>query len=111
MFTSGLLASPQTALFRLNLKIADSDDSARVFIDGHPIAQSKTGSSFATGDVHLVRGGLYTISVEYFESTGPAAILLEWTNPEISKQPIPAYYLYPRGESFHRSPFVFEVTL
>lgn len=108
---TGLLASPQTALFRLNLKIADSDDSARVFIDGHPIAQSKTGSSFATGDVHLVRGGLYTISVEYFESTGPAAILLEWTNPEISKQPIPAYYLYPRGESFHRSPFVFEVTL
>ena len=105
-----MLASPQSSYFEFALKIADYGDVARVFIDGDLIAQTGPGKDSGTGSKHLVRGGLYSISIEYYESTGLAAILLEWSHPEISKQPIPAYYLHPHGDSLQHSPFPFQVT-
>lgn len=106
---SGFLASPRTSLFKIVLKIADCEDAARVFIDGCLVAQTKAGSNSGIGEIYLLRGGLYSLSVEYRESTGPAAISLEWTNQEITKQLIPAYYLHPRGDSLQHSPFSLSV--
>lgn len=101
--STGLVASPRTALFHLELRIPDVEDAARVYIEDVLIAET-TESLVAVGQVYLLRGALHTVAVEYHESTGPAAVSLAWSCREISSQPIPAHYLYPRGVPLKDSP-------
>ena len=104
----GLLQSPYTTTVQLELRLSDSDDAARVHIDGDLVAESQKYTN-VTGEIQLLKGALHTITVEFYEFTGPAAIRLEWASQEIAKQPIAAYYLYPRSVPLRGSPFYYSL--
>ena len=53
--STGLVASPRTALFHLELRIPDVEDAARVYIEDVLIAET-TESLVAVGQVYLLRG-------------------------------------------------------
>lgn len=104
-----MLASPRTALFEIKLRISDPGDVARVFIEDVLIAETIVGKTVGLGELYLLRGALHTITVEFHESTGPAAINLQWSSREIAQQFVAAYYFYPRWLPLKGSPFPCEL--
>ena len=105
-----MLASPQTALFTLDLRISDSNDAARVYVEGVLVAEAIGGTLVGSGQVYLLRGALHAITIEYHESIGTAAIALAWSSREVSHQPIASYYLYPSWMPIDGSPFALELS-
>ena len=104
-----MLASPRTALFEIKLQISDPGDVARVFIEDVLIAETMVGTTVGLGQLYLLRGALHTITVEFHESTGPAAVNLQWSSRQIAVQSIAAYYFFPRWLPLKGSPFPCEL--
>ena len=104
-----MLASPRTALFDVNLRISDPGDVARIFIEDVLVAETTAGTTVGRGQIYLLRGSLHTITVEFHELTGSAAISLQWSSREIAQQSISAYYFYPRWLPLRGSPFPCEL--
>jgi prepilin-type N-terminal cleavage/methylation domain-containing protein len=68
-FTSG------TYLFELG-----ADDGARLFIDGRLAGDWWDESTFSVHQVkRRLRGGMHTVTVEYFDATDQAAVVLGWS--------------------------------
>lgn len=105
---TGLLEAPETAFFRLVVRLSDINDVARVSIDDAIVTETEAGVGF--GHVYLTRGALYGISVEFYESTGPAAISVEWSSLEMKAQPVGAAFLFPSWKTLRGSPYSFEVS-
>ena len=107
--SAGLLEAPETAFFRLELRLGDENDVARMFIDD--VLVTETMDDIGYGHAYLTRGALYAINVEFQESTGSAALSVEWSSSEIKRQPIAAALLYPRCRPLKGSPFSYEAAL
>jgi YVTN family beta-propeller protein len=64
-----------------------SDDGVRVWVNGVQLINNWSKHSATTntsGDINLVAGTRYTITVEYFEATGQAVARLRWRVPGTS---------------------------
>ena len=105
---TGLLESPESAQFRLELGLLDPDDAARIFIDETVVVETSPGQRRGGGFVYLVRGALHSIIVEFHKSPGPAGISVEWSSPDMAQQPIAACFLYSRWRRLKGSPFQYE---
>jgi hypothetical protein len=86
------LEAPFTETYSL---ITNSDDGVRLWLDGRRIIDNWTDHA-ATGNVakvDLIAGQVYSIRMEYYESTGTAVAQLSWESPKIARQIIPQGWL------------------
>ncbi|MBM4031612.1 MAG: tetratricopeptide repeat protein [Planctomycetes bacterium] len=78
-----------------------SDDGVRLFIDGKKVAERwvvrGTGEDNVTID--LEAGKKHEIMIEYFQSTGEAAITLSWQSKSQKKEVVPTWALFPGTEA------------
>ncbi|KAJ8601307.1 hypothetical protein CTAYLR_007233 [Chrysophaeum taylorii] len=103
---TGFLLAPRTAPFEIEVEVADTDDVARVFVDGALVVHTfRHLEKVGTGIVHMVADALYSLTLELEESTSSAALALRWSSDEIAKQPIAAYFLFPSSTPISDSPF------
>jgi len=51
-----------------------------------------------SGSIALA-AGLHAITIDYFERTGPAGLVVSWEGPAVSKQVIPASQFYSGGSN------------
>ncbi len=57
-----------------------TDDGVRLYIDGQIVLDRFVGRSQTTDTVTVsLTAGPHTLTVEYFENTGPAALIVSWT--------------------------------
>jgi alpha-L-fucosidase len=77
--------------------VAVSDETVKVWVDGHVVIDHSTAHSAAvdSATVNLVAGKKYSIRVDYTEHTGEAYLKLLWFNPNRRQRIIPTSQLYP----------------
>ena len=86
------LEAPFTETYKL---ITTSDDGVRLWVDGWPVIANWTEHG-STGDVatlDLIAGQIYSLRMEWFESTGGAVAQLSWESPSLPRQIIPQGWL------------------
>ncbi len=78
-----------------------SDNGARLWINGLQLVNNwNTSNSVVSekcGSISLVQGQLYSLKLEYYETTGSAVAKLLWQGPAVAKQVIPQTQLFPAG--------------
>jgi hypothetical protein len=83
--------SSETYTFYLN-----HDDGARMWVNNVQVINNWTDHAAIedSGTIALTMGNKYTITVEFYESTGDATCQLSWATTTIAKQVIPQSQLY-----------------
>ena len=84
-----------------------SDDAARLWIDHQLIIDQWTAHAATeqSGQIDLVAGHVYDLTLVYREDGGNAVIKLLWQGPSVAKQVIPAANLIPSaGSADHQAP-------
>jgi len=99
-----LLASPHTAEFFIELRLDDSGDAARIYVGDTLVAEAATGTNIGRGQVDLLQGALYSITVEFHQMTRATTMSVLWSSREIVQQPIPTFFLGPRWQALKGSP-------
>ena len=93
---------------------ADTDDGARVWIDGKLVIDSWTThpgyEQEYSGSITLLPGRYYNITMEYFDDVGTAVARLYWTQPGVAKEIIPQSQLYPADQGL-RATYYFGTNL
>jgi hypothetical protein len=93
---SGRVLAPATGTYRFQ---AVSDDGIRLWVNGVQLINNWTAHSSTTdtsGNINLVAGVRYSITVEYYERTGNAEARLRWRTPGTgSYVVVPAAQLFP----------------
>ncbi len=93
---TGHVEAPATGTYRFQTV---SDAGARIWVNGVQLINNWTAHSPTTdtsGIINLVAGTRYTITVEYYETTGSAEIRLRWLTPgNSSYSAVPASQLFP----------------
>ncbi|HEY0551870.1 MAG TPA: PA14 domain-containing protein, partial [Verrucomicrobiae bacterium] len=88
---------------------ADTDDGARVWIDGRLVIDNwNTHPPYEaeyTGSISLVPGRYYDITMEYFDDVFSAVARLYWTQPGGAKEIIPPSQLYPADQGLRATYF------
>ena len=76
--------------------IVNADDGARLWVNGQLlIDEFNAGSgSDLTGTIDLIAGRRYDIQLEYLETTGSAAVSLEWSSSSLTRETVPSERLY-----------------
>ena len=74
-----------------------SDDGVRLAVNSKNLVSAWNEQSSATfnGKITLEAGKRYPLRLEYYQQGGEALAKLEWSSPTVSRQVIPAKYLYP----------------
>jgi PA14 domain len=78
---TGTILAPATGTYRFQTV---SDDGVRLWVNGVQRINNWTAHSATTntsGDVNLVAGVRYSITLEYYEASGQAEIRLRWRTP------------------------------
>jgi hypothetical protein len=97
------LEAPFTESYKL---ITTSDDGVRLWVDGWPVIANWTEHG-STGDIatlDLIAGQIYSLRMEWFESTGGAVAQLSWESPSLPRQIIPQGWLQRRQGTDLRRP-------
>ena len=88
---------------------ADTDDGARLWIDGKLVIDSwSTHPSYEEeylGSISLLPGRYYNITMEYFDDVSTAVARLYWTQPGFAKEIIPQSQLYPADQGLRATYF------
>ncbi|MCH2205552.1 MAG: PA14 domain-containing protein [Lentisphaerales bacterium] len=71
----GSLTVPESRKYKFSI---ESDDGARVLINGKPLFDNLKGSFKASKEANLKKGKTYEVTVEYVEQSGEAKILFNW---------------------------------
>ena len=81
---------------------ATANDGIRLWVnDTLLIDQWVTQDTTHSGTISLEAGERYNIRVDYFDGTGPARVMLEWSSSSQPRVVIPAEQLFPgNGQSF-----------
>jgi hypothetical protein len=84
----------------------NSDDGARLWVDGQQLVDDWTdqGTSENYGTIDLVAGNVYTLVMEYNDSSGAAVAELQWSSPSVPKQLIPQAALSPPVRAGSQNP-------
>jgi len=84
----------------------NSDDGVRLWVDGQQLVDDWTdqGTSENYGTIDLVAGNVYTLVMEYNDSSGGAVAELRWSSPSIPKQLIPQAALSPPVRAGSQNP-------
>eukprot|EP00744_Colponema_vietnamica_P007233 GILI01010435.1.p1 GENE.GILI01010435.1~~GILI01010435.1.p1 ORF type:complete len:1533 (-),score=330.90 GILI01010435.1:154-4497(-) len=75
-----------------------SQDAASLYIDGAYIFGMADGNGVerqVNGSVYMAKSRVYSIQIDYSESSGAASLLLYWSSPLFAKQPVPSSALFP----------------
>ncbi len=74
-----------------------SDDGVRLWVNGQQLINNwnEHGPTEDSGTIALTAGVQYTITMEFFESSGGALAQLRWSSPATAKMLIPESQLYP----------------
>jgi len=80
-----------------------SDDGARLWIDGKPIVDDWTvrGTKERTGTIALEAGRRVDLRLEYFQMVSHARVSLFWSSPSQPKGIVPARQLYAASSENH----------
>ncbi len=84
----GKLLPPETGLYKI---VVSADDGCRLWINGELIINDWSNHAMTSfsKNIHLKKGEYYDIKVDYYDSTGDAAINLKWEIPNsIKTEPI-----------------------
>lgn len=94
---TGWLAVPATGLWTISCA---SDEGSRVSIGSTVVVDHDGVHDFSerSGAIALA-AGVHAITVDYFERTGFAGLVLSWQGPGVAKQVIPASQLYRGGST------------
>ena len=78
----------------------NSDDGVRLWVNGTELVNNWTNHTLTenSGTIALTAGALYSITLEYYDNTGPATIQLSWSEASQPKQIIPATALFTRAD-------------
>ena len=74
-----------------------TDDGVRLFVNGQPLINDWTDHLLKenSGTIALQAGQTYTITMEYYDNTGPAVAKLLWSSSSTPKSIVPRSQLYP----------------
>jgi hypothetical protein len=74
-----------------------SDDGSRLKVDNRVVIEGMTyqAATTRTAVLNLVSNQTYDLQIDYFDSTGGASCVFEWSGAGISRQVVPAAVLYP----------------
>lgn len=78
---TGYIRVTQTGTYRFQ---TESDDGVRLFINGNSVIDrwnDHSATTDTTGDINLVAGNTYSITLQYYENGGDAVIRLRWRLP------------------------------
>ncbi|MEQ1825597.1 MAG: PA14 domain-containing protein [Pirellula sp.] len=91
---SGQLEAVYTESYRFYVS---ADNGFRLWINGQMLVDSWTDLPInnAQGTIDLVAGRKYDVLLEYYESTGNAAIQWEWSSPSQARVVVPTTRLFP----------------
>ena len=94
---AGWLAVPSGGLWTLS---AASDEGSRISVGSTVVVDHDGVHEFSerSGSIALA-AGLHPITIDYFERTGPAGLVVSWEGPGVSKQVIPASQFYRGGSN------------
>lgn len=87
---TGQIEVPDTGAYTFTIT---SDNGRRMYLDDNVIIDEWTGdwdTPYSSDSISLTAGTLYDVEVQYFESTGGANIVLEWTTPDGTTSVVPA---------------------
>lgn len=73
-----------------------SDDGVRLYVNNQSLVNewNEHSATEYSGKITLEAGKRYPIRLEYYENDGVALVKLEWSSPTVSREVIPAKYLY-----------------
>ena len=93
---AGWLAVPSSGLWTLTVA---SDEGSRISIGSTVVIDHDGVHEFTekSGAIALA-AGVHAITIDYFERTGPAGLVLSWEGPGVARQVIPAAH-FSRGGS------------
>ncbi len=91
---SGEVEAPTTGTYLFTTR---SDDGVRLRVDGELLVDNWTrhAPTANSGSIGLVGGERYALTMEYYEETGGATAILEYTPPGSTSRVIPTRRLYP----------------
>lgn len=75
------------------------DDGVRLWLDGQLLInewQDQGATTFSVTVPRLNGGDKLDLRVEFYENSGSATVVLEWSGPGIARQVVPMNRLYPR---------------
>jgi hypothetical protein len=74
-----------------------TDDGVRLFVNGQPLINDWTDHLLKenSGTIALQAGQTYTITMEYYDNSGPAVAKLLWSSSSTPKSIVPRSQLYP----------------
>jgi hypothetical protein len=81
----------------------NTDDGARLWVDGKQLVNDWAIHALwpedkePSGKIFLEAGKKYRIVLEFFEEGGGAAAYLKWSSPNLPKQVVPEWALFPPG--------------
>ena len=85
---SGYLAIPTAGIWHFTLT---SDDGSRLVLGDFEVAvMDRNQPATATTATVECTAGLIPLRVDYYQHSGGQALYLEWSGPELARQPIPA---------------------
>ncbi|MCX8090564.1 MAG: DUF4838 domain-containing protein [Verrucomicrobiae bacterium] len=92
----GYLRIPQDGVYCFLL---GSNDGSRLRFGGEVLIDNDDLHKFVEkSGVVAVRAGFYPIEIEYFQAGGSAALSLQVLGPKLTKQPVPAAWLFHQAE-------------
>jgi len=94
---AGWLSVPSGGLWTLSTA---SDEGSRITVGSTVVVDHDGVHEFSerSGSIALA-AGLHPITIDYFERTGPAGLVVSWEGPGVSKQVIPASQFYRGGSN------------
>jgi hypothetical protein len=93
-FAINWMGSVEARYSELYTFYVNADEGARLWVDGQLIADPSPDSKETFGSIYLTAGRRYSISLEYYEHSGPAHAQLLWSSPSQVKQLVPQTQLY-----------------
>ena len=90
----GQLQAPETGVYQFHIT---SDNGRRLWVNNTLIIDKwiNDWDIEYSGSIYLEKGEKYPIQLDYFEATGGANIVLQWTPPGYAKQVPPQGFLFP----------------
>lgn len=91
-----------------------SDDGARLWVNGQELVNDWANHSATTntGTITLSAGQQYDFKLEYYEATGDAEVILEWSSASQNREVIPKTQLYqPAVVTGVTAPNLYEVSI
>ncbi len=84
----------------------NSDDGVRLWVDGQQLVDNWTDHANMenSGIIDLVAGGVYSIQMEYHDTSGEGVAELRWSSPHTAKQIVPQGALSPPIKAGSPSP-------